>query len=542
MAPRAEATGVFLVRLRAVFRSGFRLDPDKFLAIREFHVVHDVSFFPMCPGSQINLLRVRKTLCASVATSVGKFRKFQQQPYFVGLFSRAWPCTEASLGSQDMILRTEAVGMFLMPRVLATTLSFLVRFRPVKYGIEALDILYTLVKGWWTLVGLETARSNLGQTLVNPSQTWSTLVKLGQTLGNVSRTFFLGVFDADQPSSDQTGLVRALPRFACRHPRKSRVYDLAVIENTRTNSLDQDQIGGGEPLDTMVAPTIVVMNFSIEKKVCVFLPHAGTYVQPRSIDDMTQPITKKRGPTKNDDDDASTTPKKKHDSKEHHEEERDPDVIVVGDNFKPRVLNSRCALDRVRRLFAKFDEAKKETIRYLGFASWLNTSHSVLLTLEQVGCILGLCTSGPLITYEEELKDIKLLCEKHGFHGIETVMLGSLECALGAKDGVVDAGFKKKLVLFILATVFYPKTSLNIHMGYLHVVKDIDRVSGYNWALFVFNKLQDVVIVYKLHSNKTYICGCIYFLQIRKSGGLLVCTSVVITSTHSAKYVNKAKG
>jgi hypothetical protein len=47
----------------------------------------------------------------------------------------------------------------------------------------------------WVLVGLETARSNLGQTSVNPSQTWSTLVKLGQTLGNVSRTFFLGVFD-----------------------------------------------------------------------------------------------------------------------------------------------------------------------------------------------------------------------------------------------------------------------------------------------------------------------------------------------------------
>jgi hypothetical protein len=31
-------------------------------------------------------------------------------------FQRYRPCTEASLGSQDMILRTEAVGVFLMPR------------------------------------------------------------------------------------------------------------------------------------------------------------------------------------------------------------------------------------------------------------------------------------------------------------------------------------------------------------------------------------------------------------------------------------------
>ena len=31
-------------------------------------------------------------------------------------FQRYRPYTEASLGSQDMILRTEAVGKFLMPR------------------------------------------------------------------------------------------------------------------------------------------------------------------------------------------------------------------------------------------------------------------------------------------------------------------------------------------------------------------------------------------------------------------------------------------
>uniref|UniRef100_A0A2N9I3H8 Uncharacterized protein n=1 Tax=Fagus sylvatica TaxID=28930 RepID=A0A2N9I3H8_FAGSY len=40
------------------------------------------------------------------------------------LFKRYRPCTEASLGSQDMILRTEAVGMFLMPRGHLLTLRF----------------------------------------------------------------------------------------------------------------------------------------------------------------------------------------------------------------------------------------------------------------------------------------------------------------------------------------------------------------------------------------------------------------------------------
>uniref|UniRef100_A0A2N9GEB6 Uncharacterized protein n=1 Tax=Fagus sylvatica TaxID=28930 RepID=A0A2N9GEB6_FAGSY len=151
------------------FPIGIPARPGKILAIREFHVVHECVFFPTCSG-----LHKRGNVG-------GKVPEFSAQPYFVGLFSRAGPCTEASLGSQDMILRTEAVGKFLMPRVLTITRSFLVRFRPVKYRIEALIML----SAW------STVRSNLGQT-------WSTLVNLGKTwsdFGKCAPDHVLRLFD-----------------------------------------------------------------------------------------------------------------------------------------------------------------------------------------------------------------------------------------------------------------------------------------------------------------------------------------------------------
>uniref|UniRef100_A0A2N9F3W5 Uncharacterized protein n=1 Tax=Fagus sylvatica TaxID=28930 RepID=A0A2N9F3W5_FAGSY len=61
--------------------------------------------------------------------------------------------------------------------------------------------------------GPPSGQKRLGQPLVKlgqPWSTWSTLVKLGQTLGNVSRTFFLGLFDVASPRQDQAGLVRAV--------------------------------------------------------------------------------------------------------------------------------------------------------------------------------------------------------------------------------------------------------------------------------------------------------------------------------------------
>uniref|UniRef100_A0A2N9HWE1 Uncharacterized protein n=1 Tax=Fagus sylvatica TaxID=28930 RepID=A0A2N9HWE1_FAGSY len=191
-------------------------DPDKFLAIREFHVVHGCVLFPMCPGSQINLLRVRKTLCASAATSVGKFRKFQHSLISSACFHargrRSSRCRIPTILVSPESLRyllfngtglAQSSIQFLVWSIvrsnLGQTWSTLVKLGRIWSKLSKLLEVYPGLhfKGFWarrTLVGLETARSNLGQTSVNSSQTWSTLVKLGQTLGNVSRTFFLGVF------------------------------------------------------------------------------------------------------------------------------------------------------------------------------------------------------------------------------------------------------------------------------------------------------------------------------------------------------------
>jgi hypothetical protein len=135
--------------------------------------------------------------------------------------------------------------------ILTITPSFLIRFWPVKCRIEALIMFFRMVKersvrfSFWsgqrsgqTLVKLGQNSPNSGKRILDrvsrvfghsgprsgqkrSGQTWSTLVKHGRTSGDVSRTFFLGLFDVAHPRWIRPARFR-LSRFACRHPRKSR--------------------------------------------------------------------------------------------------------------------------------------------------------------------------------------------------------------------------------------------------------------------------------------------------------------------------------
>uniref|UniRef100_A0A2N9HCI5 Uncharacterized protein n=1 Tax=Fagus sylvatica TaxID=28930 RepID=A0A2N9HCI5_FAGSY len=109
MVLRTGAAEVFLVRWRTFFRSRIPARPGKILAIREFHVVHERVLLSNVPG-------LAGSTCY-VAPDIGFRRSWYRRKACNTYFSKRYrPCTEASLGSQDMILRTEAVGMFLMPR------------------------------------------------------------------------------------------------------------------------------------------------------------------------------------------------------------------------------------------------------------------------------------------------------------------------------------------------------------------------------------------------------------------------------------------
>jgi hypothetical protein len=96
--------------------------------------------------------------------------------------------------------------------VLTITPSFLVRFGPVKYRIEALITFFRMVRERSVRFSFRSGQRS-GQTLVKLGQPWSNLVKTLQTLGNVSRTAFRGFLGQMDPSRAGNGSVKPRSNF-----------------------------------------------------------------------------------------------------------------------------------------------------------------------------------------------------------------------------------------------------------------------------------------------------------------------------------------
>jgi hypothetical protein len=123
--------------------------PEELLAIRELHAVAKVTLLLKGFSLRTKLPSVRKNLRTNGPSQIG---------CFATILSKIWL----------------SVGPIFT--VLPIALSFFICFRPVKYRIEALDIIYPMVRG-------RSAQSNF-QSGQRVGQTRSTLVKLGQTSPN----------------------------------------------------------------------------------------------------------------------------------------------------------------------------------------------------------------------------------------------------------------------------------------------------------------------------------------------------------------------
>uniref|UniRef100_A0A2N9HQC1 Integrase catalytic domain-containing protein n=1 Tax=Fagus sylvatica TaxID=28930 RepID=A0A2N9HQC1_FAGSY len=227
--PSSQAAGVFLVRWRTFFRSGFRLDPVNSWRSESSLSCMNVSSFQRTLGSRINLLRVRKTLRASVATSVGKFWKFQHNLISSACFHARGRRSSLMSDFDDLGI----VGKLALPtfqRVESKLSSRSSEWSRSGQFDSAFGLVNGPVKSWSNLV-------NLG----------SNLVEFGQSPPNsgkcipdrVSRVF--GHSGPQSVSSGQAGSARAVS-FCAPTPEKIP-WDSPSIAKSSQASICQIEMG-----------------------------------------------------------------------------------------------------------------------------------------------------------------------------------------------------------------------------------------------------------------------------------------------------------
>uniref|UniRef100_A0A2N9GJS9 Uncharacterized protein n=1 Tax=Fagus sylvatica TaxID=28930 RepID=A0A2N9GJS9_FAGSY len=188
------------------FPIGIPAGPDKFLAIREFLVVHGMCLLSNVPGLADQLVASQEDSVRKRGNVGGKIPELSAKPYFAlhrGEFGFAR--YDLANGGRRNVPYAKGGGQFdpvfglvngpVKPWSnlvnLGQTWSNLVK------ALQTLgDVSRTTFQGFPGTVGPSRVRKRLGQTSVklsvNPSQTWSTLVKLGQTFGKCVPDLLLG--------------------------------------------------------------------------------------------------------------------------------------------------------------------------------------------------------------------------------------------------------------------------------------------------------------------------------------------------------------
>uniref|UniRef100_A0A2N9ELN6 Reverse transcriptase Ty1/copia-type domain-containing protein n=1 Tax=Fagus sylvatica TaxID=28930 RepID=A0A2N9ELN6_FAGSY len=222
-------------------------------ANRELHVVAGVIIFPTHPGPHVNLQQVGKTLRTKAAVQKKNAPNLRPIfPCFLSVFARVFDLAPDVGFRRSWYRRKARAAYFCKVLDLWETELRTERYGPANRGRpehfwsiaghfsgEDSDIAPDVGfrRSWcrrkacatyflkWTPVRSETAWSNL-------SQTWSTLVKLGQLWSNLvremcPRNLLLRLFDVVSPRRNQAGLVRAAS-FCMSTPEKISGDDMLI--------------------------------------------------------------------------------------------------------------------------------------------------------------------------------------------------------------------------------------------------------------------------------------------------------------------------
>uniref|UniRef100_A0A2N9IPU3 Uncharacterized protein n=1 Tax=Fagus sylvatica TaxID=28930 RepID=A0A2N9IPU3_FAGSY len=219
--PRTEATGVFLVRLRAVFRSGFRLDPVKSWRSESSTSCMDVSSFQRA--------RARGSTCCESGRLCAQAwqRRWENSGNFSTALFRRPVFTRVVDVAPDVGFRRS----WYRRKACATYFSTVQALHRGELGFARYDLANRgrrnvpyakgMVKEVVSSIPAFWSGQRSGQTLVKLGQTWSTWSN-GQTWSNLGQTWsetlgkcvpgpsFWELFECDEPSSEQADLVRAV--------------------------------------------------------------------------------------------------------------------------------------------------------------------------------------------------------------------------------------------------------------------------------------------------------------------------------------------
>lgn len=135
------------------------------------------------------------------------------------------------------------------------------------------------------------------------------------------------------------------------------------------------------------------------------------------------------------------------------------------------------------------------------------------ITLLDVSLILGLRVIGQPVVIKEDAPLTRLEQEFGASVLNRTISVKLLKARLESMGERDDESFIQVFLLYCFGTLLFPRANGKVDSRYLHLLEDVDSLSGFSWGDVVLEDLHNSLSQRK--SKKTsHIGGCLILLQV----------------------------